>query len=79
MGLNGDGEGAEIHTLQVPPRITEFQHAYARKVVDTVNGLDNVLYEIGNELHTGSVECGTARFTSFAITRKPNPNSTPSG
>jgi hypothetical protein len=45
---NGDGKGTEIQTLQ-NPAITAIQEAYARKVVDTVNGLDNVLYEISNE------------------------------
>ena len=29
--------------------ITALQEAYVRKVVDTVNDLDNVLYEISNE------------------------------
>jgi hypothetical protein len=45
---NGDGEGQEVHSLQVPA-ITDLQKAYIRKVVDTVNDLDNVLYEITNE------------------------------
>jgi hypothetical protein len=45
---DGDGEGKEVHTLQVPG-ITSLQKAYLRKVVDTVNGLDNVLYEVTNE------------------------------
>ena len=31
------------------PRVTALQEAYVRKVVDTVNGLDNVLYEVSNE------------------------------
>jgi len=45
---NADGEGKEVHTLQVPA-ITALQQAYVRKVIDTVNDLDNVLYEITNE------------------------------
>jgi len=32
------------------------QEDYVRKVVDTVNDLDNVLYEISNEDHIGSVD-----------------------
>ena len=32
------------------------QKHYIKKVVDTVNDFNNVLYEIGNEMHTGSVE-----------------------
>lgn len=45
---NGDGKGLEIHTLEIPG-ITALQETYVRKVVDTVNDLDNVLYEISNE------------------------------
>jgi hypothetical protein len=47
--LNQDGRGTEIHTLD-DPRITRLQEAYVRKVIDTVNEFDNVLYEIGNEM-----------------------------
>jgi hypothetical protein len=42
------GGGASIHTL-VNPAITAQQEAYVRKVIDTVNDLDNVLYEVTNE------------------------------
>jgi hypothetical protein len=45
---NGDGWGIEIHTLQVP-EVLEVQKAYVRKVIETVNALDNVLYEVCNE------------------------------
>ncbi len=45
---NGDGKGTEIHTLKIPA-VTRIQEAYVRKVIDTVNDLDNVLYEIANE------------------------------
>jgi hypothetical protein len=45
---NGDGKGTETHTLQIPA-VTRIQEAYLRKVIDTVNDLDNVLYEIANE------------------------------
>lgn len=51
-GINGDpnndGEGSETHALGVAA-VTALQEAYVRKVVDTVNDLDNVLYEISNE------------------------------
>lgn len=52
---NGDGEGLEVHTLAVP-EITRLQEAYVRKVVDTLNDLDHIVWEIGNECHPGSVE-----------------------
>jgi hypothetical protein len=45
---SGDGEGLESHTLRVSA-ITRLQEDYVRKVIDTVNDLDNVLYEISNE------------------------------
>ncbi|HUU29238.1 MAG TPA: DUF6298 domain-containing protein [archaeon] len=53
--LNRNGEGEETHALAIP-EITELQKAYIRKVVDTVNDLDNVLYEISNESHKESTE-----------------------
>lgn len=53
---SGDSQGPEIHTVDAPGEILERQHAYVRQVADTVNDLDNVLYEIGNEMHAGSVQ-----------------------
>lgn len=56
-GLDGDPDednsGVEVHTLQIPA-ITEIQKGYVRKIIDTVNDLDNVLYEISNESHSKS-------------------------
>lgn len=52
---NGDGQGLETHALSVEA-ITRLQEDYVRKVVDTVNDLDNVLYEISNESSGGSTE-----------------------
>ena len=45
---NHDGLGLEFHTLQ-SSNITRLQEVYVRKIVETVNDLDNVLYEIANE------------------------------
>jgi len=53
--LDGDGKGIEVHSGR-NERITELQRAYVRKVVDTVNQFDNVLYEISNENHPPSTE-----------------------
>jgi hypothetical protein len=50
---NGDGKGLEVHTLTTPA-VTAIQEAYVKKVIDTVNDLDNVLYEISNENHPAS-------------------------
>lgn len=51
----GDDTGNEVHTLKIPA-VTAIQEAYVRKTVETLNDLDNVLWEIGNECHAGSVE-----------------------
>jgi Chitobiase/beta-hexosaminidase C-terminal domain/Family of unknown function (DUF6298) len=56
-GINGDPSGnengEEVHSLIVPA-ITSLQEAYVRKVVDTLNDLDNVLYEISGDAPTSS-------------------------
>lgn len=46
--LNGDGTGTELHTLD-SRKVLRIQDAYLRRVVDTVNRFDNVLYEVANE------------------------------
>jgi hypothetical protein len=52
QGINGDpdgdGKGLETQALKIPA-VTRLQEAYVRKVIDTVNDLDNVLFEIANE------------------------------
>ena len=50
---NGDGKGLEVHELG-NRAVTAIQEAYIRKVIDTVNEFDNVLYEISNENHPPS-------------------------
>jgi hypothetical protein len=56
-GIDGDptrdDQGLETHTLQIPA-IFELQDAYVRRVVDAVNDLDNVLFEISNETTGGT-------------------------
>jgi hypothetical protein len=47
-----DGSGKEIEQLSIPS-ITALQEAYVAKVIDTVNDLDNVLYEIAKETDNG--------------------------
>jgi hypothetical protein len=58
-GIDGDsnrnGSGEEVHTLG-NPTITAQQETYVRKVLDTLNDLDNVLYEISNESSSASTE-----------------------
>lgn len=43
-----DALSGRVHTVR-NPEANKFQAAYLRKVVDTVNELDNVLYEVINE------------------------------
>ncbi|HZA57141.1 MAG TPA: DUF6298 domain-containing protein, partial [Candidatus Udaeobacter sp.] len=42
---NGNGRGEEFFSLTLPP-LTALQEAFIRKIVDTLNDLDNVLYEV---------------------------------
>lgn len=53
--VDGDGNGLEVHEL-AGAKVTAVQEAYIRKVIETVNDLDNVLYEISNENHPPSTE-----------------------
>ena len=52
-GIDGDadqdGLGNEIYSLRLPA-VLEVQKATATKVVETLNDLDNVLYEVANEV-----------------------------
>lgn len=51
-GVNGDPNGdgvADVYSIE-SPQVLEFQKAYMRQVIDTVNNLDNVLFEIINEV-----------------------------
>jgi len=54
-GQGARGGGTSFHTL-ADPTIVGYQEDYVRKVVDTVNDLDNVLFEICNECNKNSTE-----------------------
>ncbi|MGH7146328.1 MAG: DUF6298 domain-containing protein [Nitrospiraceae bacterium] len=55
LGLGMVDGGRETHvSIQNP--VNPYQKAYVRKVVDAVNDLDNVLYEISNESPADSTE-----------------------
>ena len=58
-GINGDtnndNSGEEVHELG-NGKLTALQEAYVKKVLDTLNDLDNVLYEISNESHGDATE-----------------------
>ena len=52
---NGDGQGPEIHTLKVNPKITALQESYAKHTIDQLGDLDNIIWEISNESHRNSI------------------------
>lgn len=45
---DGDGIAIETRTLQIPS-VTALQEAYVKKVIETLNSFDNVLFEIATE------------------------------
>jgi CubicO group peptidase (beta-lactamase class C family) len=52
---NRDGLGNEIYTLRLAP-VVALQKATATKVIETLNDLDNVLYEVANEVREYSTD-----------------------
>jgi hypothetical protein len=51
-GINGDPNGdnhGDTHALPLPSGVDAIQKAYIRRVIDTVNEFNNVLYEVSNE------------------------------
>jgi hypothetical protein len=52
--IDGDGKG-DTQILPLPSGVEPIQRAYVRRVVDTVNDLDNVLFEISNEGELSSI------------------------
>ncbi len=75
---NGDGRGVEIHELG-NKTITDIQQLYVRKVVDTLNGFDNVLYEISNENHPPSTQWQYAMIRYIKEYEKTKPYQHPVG
>ena len=57
----------------------EIETAYMRKVVDTVNDLDNVLYEVANEAGAPYSDSWQVRVINYLHQYEaPNPNNIPS-
>jgi hypothetical protein len=52
-GIDGDpnrsGKGLELNMWEPPAGVWELQKVYLRRIIDAVNDLDNVLYEVVNE------------------------------
>jgi hypothetical protein len=73
---DGNGTALEFNTLRddaMGKRVLALQEAYVRKVIDTVNDLDNVLYEVANEAHGESTawQYHQIRFVKDYESRKP--------
>ncbi len=51
---NDDGQGTETHVTGATNTVLAYQEALVEAVIDRLNGLDNVIWEISNE-DTGSV------------------------
>jgi hypothetical protein len=75
---NGDGSGVEIHTLG-DAIITSIQEKYVRKVIETINHFDNVLFEISNENHPPSTEWQYHIITFIKSVEKELPKQHPVG
>lgn len=58
-GIDADpantGRGFEFHHRAIPA-VLELQEQYLKRVIETVNDLDNVLFEVGNEMKRDSIE-----------------------
>ena len=81
-GIDGDTDnnnnGDETHTLSVPKTLA-LQEAYVRKVIDTVNDLDNVLYEISNESSLSSSDWQDYMINFIKTYEKSKPKQHPVG
>ncbi len=75
---NGDGMGLEVHSL-ANAKVTALQEAYMRHAIDTVNDLDNVLYEISNENHPPSTAWQYHMIDSIHRYEKSKPKQHPVG
>jgi uncharacterized protein YjdB len=64
---NGDQSGRETETLAIPA-ITAIQDAYVKAVIDAINDLDNVTYEIVNETN-GSPEAVAWQYHMIDVIR----------
>lgn len=76
--VNNDGKGLEIHELG-NDKVLEIQKVYIREVIDRVNDLDNVLYEISNENHPDSTEWQYHIIEFIKQYEKTKPNQHPVG
>lgn len=81
-GINGDPAGTTngkaLHTMTLPAA-RAIQEAYVRKVIDTINDLNNILYEISNESHAESTDWQYYFINFIKSYEKQKPNQHPVG
>ena len=76
--LNHDGTGNELYTLRVPAALA-LQKANVTKVVETLNDLDNVLYEVANEVREYSTAWQYEIIQHVKAVEAPQPKQHPVG
>jgi hypothetical protein len=77
---NKDGSGWETQVLsEIPPAVAENQKTYVREVIDAVNDLDNVLFEISNESDRTSLDWQYDLIRFIHVYEKSKPNQHPVG
>lgn len=67
---DNNGSGLEFFYRR-DSRLQQLQRDYVRKVIDTVNDLDNVIYEVANELHAYEWQVEMVRFIKEYEATKP--------
>ena len=70
VDYDGNGKGIEFFYTD-DKKILRLQQEYVRKVVDTLNHLDNVFYEIANELYAPQWQYGMIEFIKRYEKSKP--------
>jgi Family of unknown function (DUF6298) len=70
VDYDGNGKGIEFFYTD-DERVLQLQKAYVRKVIDTVNDLDNVFYEVANELYAPQWQYNMIRFIKNYEKSKP--------
>ena len=70
VDYDGDGLGIEFFYTD-DAQILKLQQDYVRKVIDAVNDLDNVMYEIANELYAPQWQCRMVEFIKKYERTKP--------
>lgn len=72
IDVNADGNGWGMEFFYTKnPAIRGLQRAYVEKVIDTVNDLDNVLYEVANELYAPQWQYNIIRHIHEYEAKKP--------